>query len=236
MYKKLFLVAVISTVTTLCAHQVITENIGTNKFEVKFWAHGDFAPYKANQLIAANAYDLNSKEIKTGINYHFGENKTPEVLTAAKPAIITSAFDAGYWVESDKGGAFVDGGKSAANGVVFSTSRSVKLGKTYFSWNPNLTSPIGLKLEVIALSDPFKLKIGDYLPVLVLKNGVPIKGIGFEVGKEESKVITNEFGIAQIKIKEKGLNIIAAIDSEQELNDPNANTLLLQSSISFELK
>lgn len=72
--------------------------------------------------------------------------------------------------------------------------------------------------------------------MLVLKNGAPIKGIGFEVGKEESKVITNEFGIAQIEIKEKGLNIIAAIDSEQELQDQNANTLLLQSSISFELK
>ena len=72
--------------------------------------------------------------------------------------------------------------------------------------------------------------------MFVLKNGEPIEGIGFEVGKEKSKSVTNKFGIAQIEIKEKGLNVIAAIDSEQELNDPNANTLLLQSSISFELK
>ncbi|ARR01115.1 MULTISPECIES: DUF4198 domain-containing protein [Campylobacter] len=236
MYKKLFLATVMSVATTLCAHQVVTQNVGTNKFEVKFWAHGDFSPYKSNQLIDAKAYDESLKEIKTGINYHFGENKTPEVLTAAKPAIIASAFDAGYWVESDKGGDFIDGGKNSVKGVVFSTSRSVKLGKTYFSWNQNLVSPIGLKLEVIALSNPFKLKIGDYLPVLVLKNGEPIEGIGFEVGKEKSKSVTNKFGIAQIEIKEKGLNVIAAIDSEQELNDPNANTLLLQSSISFELK
>lgn len=236
MYKKLFIVAAFGAFTTLFAHQVITQNVGTNKFEVKFWAHGDFETYKSEQLIAANAYDADLTEIKTGINYHFGENKIPEVLTTKKPAIITSAFDAGYWIESDKGGAFVDGGKNAVKGLVFSTSRSVKLGKTYFSWNSNLIQPLGLKLEVIALNDPFKLKIGDYLPVLVLKNGKPISGIGFEVGKEESKAVTNEFGIAMIEIKAKGLNIIAAIDSEQELQDPKANTLLLQSSISFELK
>lgn len=220
----------------LSAHQVLTEKIGTNKFELKFWAHGEFEKYKPDQIIFARAFDKDLKQIKTGINYHFGEDKTAEILTQSEPAIVASGFNAGFWVESDMGGSFNESGKIGTKGVIFGAAKSIKLGKTYFSWSENLISPVGLKLEIIALSNPLELKIGDFLPVLVLKNGKPAANLGFEVNKDESDIKTNEQGIARIKITQNGLNIIAAIDEENELNSDKFDTLYIQSSISFIIK
>lgn len=217
------------------AHQVVTQSVDKNKFEAKFWAHGKFQDYVSAQVLGAKAYDESLKPIKTGIIYHYDDaKKSPEILTEKSPAIMTTLFDAQYWVQTDAG--YVTGDKVTAKGIVFDAIKSVKIGKTYLSWNEKMLMPIGLKLEVIALSDPFKLKVGDKLPVLVLKDGKPANGVKFEDAKDDLDEATNEFGIALIPIKDKGLNIIAARGEEPLFGDPKAERLLIQSSISFELK
>ena len=144
------------------AHQVVAEKTGTNQYQIKFWAHGEYEKYSSEQLIAASSFDENLKSIKTGIDYKFDDKEAmPVVLTEKEPAIMTGIYDAGYWVSTDEGGSFVEGGKKGAKGVVFGASRSLKIGKTYFSWNENMLTPIGLDLEVIALSNPFTLKDSD---------------------------------------------------------------------------
>ncbi|MBP3224120.1 MAG: DUF4198 domain-containing protein [Campylobacter sp.] len=235
MFKK----ALLFVALCMCAnaHQIVIQNIDTNKYEVKFWAHGEYEKYASEQLIAANGFDENLKPIKTGIDYKFDDaNATPVVLTASKPALMSGIYDAGYWIETDEGGSFVKGGLKSVKGVVFANSRSLKIGKTYFSWNEAMLSPIGLDFEIIALADPFSLKDGDKLPVLVLKNGKPSPKTKFEVGVHEDwEISTNEFGIALIPV-EKGLNVIAAKSARSEYSDPNANKLLIQTSITFERK
>lgn len=237
MVKKVLLSASLALILGVSAqaHQIVAQSVGTNKFEAKFWAHGSFEKYKPEQLLGAKAYDANLDEIKTGIIYHYGEaNVAPEILTQKTPAVLVTTFDANYWVQTDAG--YVVGDKVATKGIVFDAIKSVKLGKTLFSWNEKLLSPIGLKLEVIALSDPFKLKVGDKLPVLVLKDGKPLEGVAFEDAKDDLSEVTNKFGIALIPIKEKGLNIIAARSQEPLFDDPKADTMFMQSSLSFELK
>ncbi len=219
------------------AHQIVAQNVGTNKYEIKFWAHGTFESYASEQLIAANGYDENLNPIKTGIDYKFDKkDEIPSVLTAKVPAVMTSVYDAGYWVETDEGGSFVKGGKNSAKGVVYGQSRSLKIGKTYFSWNEKMLKPVGLDFEIVALSNPFTLKDGEKLPVLVLKDGKASANTKFEVGLHEDwDIKTNKFGIALIPV-EKGLNVIAAKSAKSEFNDPNANKLLIQTSITFNRK
>ncbi len=236
MFRKTFLAAGLAAVLGVSAqaHQIIAQSVGANKFEAKFWAHGSFEKYKPQQLLGAKAYDKDLQEIKTGLLYNYGSDKTPEILTDKAPAVIVANFDAGYWVETNKG--YIVGDKLSAKGIVFDAIKSVKIGKSYFSWNEKMLKPLGLKLEVIALANPFKLKVGDKLPVLVLKDGKPLAGAGFEDAKDDLSEVTNEFGIALIPVKAKGLNIIAARASESIFNDAKADTLFMQSSISFELK
>ncbi|MDO5046010.1 DUF4198 domain-containing protein [Campylobacter sp.] len=238
MSSKILLKAVALAATlAICAqaHQVVASSVDKNKFELKFWAHDKFESYVSKQVLGAKAYDENLNKIKTGIAYHYDDDKKiPEILTEKSPAIITMIFDAGHWVQTDKG--YTVGDRVKTKGIVFDAIKSMKIGKTYFSWNENFLKPIGLKLEVIALSDPFKVKVGESLPVLVLKDGKPAKGVGFETAKDDIDNVTNEFGIALIPIKEKGLNIIAAKSSEPIFNDPSAERMLIQSSISFEVK
>lgn len=238
MFKKILFstaVFIIGLTMSAQAHQVIANSVGKNKFEVKFWAHDKFESYSSEQLLGAKAYDENLNRIKTGIAYNFNDaKKAPEVLTEKAPAIVTMFFDANYWVQTDDG--YIVGDKVKTKGIVFDAIKSIKIGKTYFSWNEKFLNPIGLKLEVIALKNPLEVRVGESLPVLVLKDGEPLEGAGFETAKDDLETVTNKFGIALILIKEKGLNIIAAKSAEPIFTDPKAERLLIQSSISFEVK
>lgn len=217
-------------VTSLQAHQSIASKVDKH-YELKFWAHTGFAPYKKEQFLSAKAYDLQGKEIKTGVDYSFDQ---PHILTGSSPALIVTNFDAGYWSQTDKG--YISKPAYETNTIVFDTLRSIKIGKTYFSFSDQLLQPIGLKLEVTPLTNPLEIKVGQKLPVLVTYNGKPLANSKFENQTDDLEEITNQYGIAFIPVKTKGLNIIAARYQEPLLDDPQASKLLLQSSISFELK
>ena len=47
---------------------------------------------------------------------------------------------------------------------------------------------------------------------------------------------TNKYGIANIPVKNSGLQIIAAVYYADEISDNNVNKITIQSSISFEVK
>lgn len=216
--------------TSSYAHQSIAAKVGQH-YELKFWAHNGFEDYKKEQFLGASAYDINAKMIKTGVDY---SKANPAILTASSPAVVITNFDAGYWSKTDSG--YVAKPAYEINGLVFDTLRSLKIGKTYFSYSPALANPLGLDFEVTALINPFNLKIGDILPVLVTYKGAPLKGAKFENQTDDLDVVTNEYGIAFIKIVSKGLNIIAARYEEPLLGNAQAKKLLIQSSISFTLE
>lgn len=222
------------TTTPVMAHQVLTEDLGSNKYEVKFWAHDGYEAYQPEQLIQVKGYDEALNEVRTGIRYNRGTEKAPEVLTEKTAALMVSVYDAGYWVDSNAG--FVVGDKIEAEGIVFGAISSIKMGKTYYEWNEKMLAPLGLKYEVIALSDVTKLKKGDYLSVLVLKDGKPASGVAFENNTDSLSEETNEFGIAYLPVNFDGLNILASTFEEPLFNDPKAETLFIQSSISFWVK
>lgn len=94
-----------------------------------------------------------------------------------------------------------------------------------------------MKVEIIPLVNPFSIKKGDKLPVLVLKDGEAFENASFETSDYgDLDIKTNKYGIANIPIKNSGLQIIAAIYYADEISDNNANKITIQSSISFEVK
>lgn len=229
--KKITLSLLLAT-ASLFSHQITAQKAQNNTYEGKFWAHGKFQDYKSNQLKGALAFDLNNKEINTGIDY---SKKQPVLLTAKKPAMIALTFDAGYWVKGENGYENIE--PSKYKGIVYNTLKSIKYGKRFFAWNETFLKPSGLPLEVIPLINPLTIKVGDKLPVLVIKDGKALANAKFETSDyEDLNTKTNKFGIANIPIKTKGLQIIAAQYYTNEINDPNVNNITIQSSISFEVK
>lgn len=213
------------------AHQIVAKPLGKNKYEIAFWTHEGFEKYDPSQLLSVGAYGSDLKAIKAGIDYH----KNALVLTEKTPSIMTAIFDAGYWVETHKG--FVKGDRMSAKGIVFSSLHSIKMTKTLFSWNDSMSKPVGQVYEVIPLKNPFTLKVGDSLPILVLENGKPAVDVSLEIANhDELQVKTDSEGKVLIPIKAKGLQIIAASFEKTLFDDPKATTLFIQSSLTFELK
>ncbi len=228
---KKFTISLLLATSTLFAHQVTSVKDVNGTYKAKFWAHGEYQKFEPRQLKGATAYDINNNEVKTGINY----SQDTTILTAKAPAMISLSFDAGYWVEGDKGYENVDPTKY--QGIVYNTLKSVKYGKRYFEWSDAFLNPIGTKVEIIPLVNPFTIKKGDKLPVLVLKDGEAFENAGFETSDYgDLDIKTNKYGIANIPVKNSGLQIIAAVYYADEINDSNVNKITIQSSISFEVK
>jgi nickel transport protein len=228
--KKLILSVLVGT-SALFAHQITAKMDNNGGYSAQFWAHGKYTDFKLKQLKGATAYDQNNQEIKTGIDY----SKDATILMAKKPAMIALSFDAGYWTKTDDGYKNID--PSKYKGVVFNTLKSIKYGKRYFQWSDKFTNPVGLGMEVVPLTNPLKIKKGEKLPVLVLKDGAVLQNAGFETSDyEDLDIKTNKYGIAYIPVKNSGLQIIAAKYYADEVNDPNVNNITIQSSISFQVQ
>ncbi|XPV54225.1 MAG: hypothetical protein ACNI3H_04275 [Halarcobacter ebronensis] len=58
---------------------------------------------------------------------------------------------------------------SKYKGIVYNSLKSIKYGKRYFQWSDSFLKPSGMKLEVVPLINPLKIKAGEKLPVLVIK-------------------------------------------------------------------
>ncbi len=228
---KKFTISLLLATYTLFAHQITAKKDVNGTYKAQFWAHGEFQKFEARQLKGTSAYDINNKKIKTGIDY----SKDTTLLTAKKPAMIALTFDAGYWVEGDKGYENIE--PSKYKGIVYNTLKSVKYGKRYFEWSDAFLKPTGIKIEIIPLVNPFTIKKGDKLPVLVLKDGEAFENASFETSDYGNLDIkTNKYGIANIPVKNAGLQIIAAVYYADEISDKNTNKITIQSSISFEVK
>lgn len=228
--KKIILSSLIAA-SCLFAHQITAKLDSNNHYSASFWAHGKYDTFDVKQLKGATAYDENNQVIKTGIDY----SKGSELIMVKKPAMVALSFDAGYWTETQNGYENVDPRKY--KGIVFNTLKSIKYGKRYFKWSDEFINPIGLSLEVVPLINPFSIKKGDKLPLLVIKDGKALENASFETSDyEDLDIRTNKFGIANIPVKSSGLQIIAAKYYTNEISDPNVNNITIQSSISFEVK
>ena len=238
MRKKIlfFLLASCFIAINANAHGLIIQKSGANKFEAKF-GHlpDDFNEYNPKQLLNATAYDENGDMIRTGINYRFDNNISQEIVTEKEPAVLIGVFSSGSTIFSDDKKRHKNVDKSQIKGTIFSASKSASINKNYFSWSENLVKPMGAKFEIIALTNPLKLAVGDTLPVLVVKDGKAAKNIRFYTPKDELKIISNEFGIAFLPIKKTGAQSFSAHTFEQ-IFEENANSLNLSTSISFEIK
>jgi nickel transport protein len=216
---------------SLQAHQILVQKADTG-YEAIYWAHENgFIKYDKHQLKGIKAFGKNAKVLNAGIDF---SGTTPKLLIDGKPLMVTLFFDGGYWTKTIQG--FKNIAPKDAKGVIFSSLKSVKFSKTLLEWDKSFKNPVGLKMEVTPLVNPFNLKIGDKLPVLVTKDGKAFAGASFETSDNDDPTFkTNAYGIAYIPILKKGLMIIAAKSYMPQVADMNVENITVQSALVFKV-
>ncbi len=97
---------------------------------------------------------------------------------------------------------------------------------------------MGLFLEIVPEKDPFKAKSGEALPLKVLLEGKPVEGLAVSLGAmphsdAENLPKTDSNGKVSIKIDKPGLQIITTKLVKPISGDPDADTLVACSSLTF---
>ena len=100
-------------------------------------------------------------------------------------------------------------------------------------WQPSLTKALGNGFELSPQSDPFALKSGDKLIVLVTDAGKPVVGVPVAYG-DETRGVSGEDGRIAIRLRHGGMQLIAA-SLETPLADGKADTSIRTAALQFEI-
>jgi uncharacterized GH25 family protein len=106
----------------------------------------------------------------------------------------------------------------------------------------NYKTVLGYPVELVPQQNPYKLKAGDTIEILCLKDGKPLAGQYVMSGREsagkivaESNVRTDKKGIAKIKLNSAGKWYVRFINMTR-LADPKLNYESKWGTLTFELK
>lgn len=220
----------------LFSHQFFPIKDGEN-YKVVFWADGHWGEYQTQNIFGVLALDENGKKQKAGFDY--ANNK---IVVEKDPAVLALHYDFGYFTFGMNGKIYPqrrdriidkDGGN-----IVAQTRRIYKIGKSIFSWNEKSNQPMGLRLEILPLQNPFVLKEGDKIRLQVLFEGKPIEGLVFEDQIDDIKKLkTDKDGIIELTLRkpQDGLQILGTSIKIKQL-DKFADTLQISSTLSFKMR
>lgn len=163
-----------------------------------FYGHDDhrdtYLPSKVKAVVARDAQGV-PVEVKRQ------DGKDSVAFTAsARPALMTLAFDNGFWTTAGENEPSKNLPKAEVPGAT-STLHALKYGKTVFAWSAAVIRPQGQRLELVPLSAEAP-KAGGTLPVQVLWEGQPLAGakIVRAAYSKERPIATDAEGKAQIPV------------------------------------
>ncbi|GAA5543170.1 MULTISPECIES: DUF4198 domain-containing protein [Brucella/Ochrobactrum group] len=215
------------------AHGIwIAERHGT---QAVVYGHGatDEA-YDPQKLKAVSAKDVDGKKVAVEIR----RQDDHALLDVPKNAVVISGtFDNGFWAEGPDG-KWVNKSKAEVPGAK-QTSKSQKFAVAILDHLRKKPQAQGLPFEIVPLMDPTILTAGSELPVQVLFDGNPVEGVSVTADyvndSHAAPVKTNAEGIATIKIRNAGLNVIGAAHSSPTTDSSDADKLSYFTTLTFNL-
>lgn len=154
------------------------------------------------------------------------------------PSMITLWCDWGVRVNTTRGKKLMSKKDALQAGLnVIDSFLSTHYAKSVFDEGPVLTEPVGLKLEIVPLKNPFQLKPDELLPVKLLFEGSPLANADVMVAADdEQNAKTNDEGIAQLRIGQKGVRLIWAQHKTPVENDPELDYHVFMTFFTFEVR
>ncbi len=156
--------------------------------------------------------------------------KLPPWKTQAECAALLVAASSGYWSKTPWETKNLP--KTEVSGALRSWL-SEEAVKRIDVWTPGTAQALGDGLEITPLANPFALKPGDKLTVLVSENKRPRAGVPVAYGGD-TRGASGEDGKVVIRIRQLGTQLISA-SVETPLNDGRADVLVRSTALQFEL-
>lgn len=136
----------------------------------------------------------------------------------------------GYWSKTPYGTKNLP--KTDA-GAVIESWLSIEAIKRMDRWSIGMTRPMTQSLELVAIDNPFTLKVGDKIRLRAFHLGLPAPNVTVAYfGKPRG--VTDAEGHINIRLANPGFQLIQA-GLELPLNDGKADKTILSSSLQFEL-
>lgn len=230
MNTKLPLAAYVATVclilqTTANAHDIVLVP-EANQIRVRLGHPGDWQTVDKERLLEltvigdpSKAIDIQANLKRQGLDF-----VVPLKATLASKANMTAArYDNGLWVEVVTAGQAKPEWRNSSRFMTPQAKEvmaSVKFAKSYSGSAKDdsvFSTKAGHLLELIPQANPYGLKVGQTLPVLVLFNGQPLAQAKIEVSNLKDKLpedkipryITDTKGVAQVPLRANGINTLA---------------------------
>lgn len=178
------------------AHHAWIEKDG-NRFLVA-WGHPpEINPYEPNKVKDIKGFDLNGKET---VLKRTDEKDRVYLSTNTGISMITLSFEGGYLVSTPDGKKRLTKKEAQKAGMqILDSIFSTQSAKTLFAYSNAAERPVGLKLEIIPLANPYALKGDGLFPIKVLFEGKPIEGATIETGNHKEAAKTDKDGLARIQ-------------------------------------
>ncbi|SDT84912.1 DUF4198 domain-containing protein [Desulfobacula phenolica] len=178
------------------------------------------------------AYAENEKQISID-----RVNETEQVVfkteTPAAMASVVSKW--GHRVNTTRGKKLMNRQEAESAGFkVVSAFFSTQFSKTLFLPSSLTQKPLGLKFEMVPITDPMGAKPGEPLSVKLLYEGNPLAGASIIMrGGQEFK--TDKNGVAQINLKDKGVQLLYARHNVPAENNSELDFLRFMTFLTFEV-
>ncbi len=212
---------------TASAHDVWFVPDGEN-YRLVYGHPGEPEPYepaKAKSVTGINKDGARGK-IKTHVHN--------EQLFAEFPgglSLVITDFDNGFWTEDQNEKYFNVSKREVPN--YKASMHSMKFNKMIVSWSQTAGKPVGADFEILPLKDPLALKPGELLPVQLLYKSKPLSGAEIEILGDETLHKTDADGKASLPISADSFQYILARHKETLKNHPDADTLALETNLTF---
>jgi nickel transport protein len=146
-------------------------------------------------------------------------------------AAVLARTNSGYWTQTLN--ETLNRPKSQVPGAIRGWLAQETI-KRVDAWSAAASRPISDGLELTPLDDPFALKPGDKLRVLVTWRGKPRRGVAVAYDGD-TRGATASDGLVNIRIRHPGTQILSA-SFEENVRETNADKIVHGSILQFELK
>nr|WP_024306995.1 DUF4198 domain-containing protein [Pseudomonas sp. P818] len=213
------------------AHGLWTEERRGN-IEVVYGHGAEDNAFKPEKISGAWAYDAAGKMIPVTVE-RLADHARLQPLK--KPAVLGVALDNGAWSKTPEGQWINQGRSQVPNST--QSLHTYKYSLAIYAEGAKLPDLQALKLVIVPEVDPLKVGPGKPLPVRVLVDGKPMKGVeligDYRSAPHEVSAVTDAEGRAQVTVRNEGLNIISAEVSLPVENDADIETRGLFTSLTF---
>ena len=199
---------------------------------------GDVEAYDPALVKEAKALDAKGQVVEIEI----ANNKENALLsTKGDSAIVGALYDSGYWLKTTDGWKKATKREGKGKYNIVESLKSKQWCKNILAATFESSKPMGQRFEVVPQKDPTTVRAGEKLPIKVLLDGEPVEGSTITTGGAHASdtkhpLKTDKDGMASVVIEKAGFQIVKASHTVPIKDDPDADTLSLAATLTYETK